>query len=293
MAPAPTKLAGRTTAVIAAAALALGAFAAGPGAPIAAPSPAAGTATTTPRAPGVSRPAVVLELFTSQGCSSCPPADRLLARLSEERSDDLPRLVPLAFHVDYWNYIGWRDPFSAAAWSDRQRRYARALGVATVYTPQLVVDGREDLVGADERRARRAIARAAAVPAAGRVTLSAVAASDRDPGRLTLQVEAHLDQPIDARELEAWVALFENGLETRVRRGENAHRTLENEFVVRRLERALRLPAEPGATRQARATFALDPTWNRLTLGAAAFLQDPGSLRIHASTAASIQELEN
>ena len=114
---------------------------------------------------------VVIELFTSQGCSSCPPADRLLSRLAEEPAYR-GRVVPLAFHVDYWDYIGWRDPFSSPRWSERQRDYGRSLGLGTVYTPQLVIDGRSECVGSQEGDVRREIARALATPAAGRVELS-------------------------------------------------------------------------------------------------------------------------
>lgn len=85
---------------------------------------------------------VVLELFTSQGCSSCPPADKLLGELAGR-----PDVIALAYHVDYWNYIGWTDPFSSKTMSDRQRRYAAAMGLSTIYTPQLVIDGEADIVG--------------------------------------------------------------------------------------------------------------------------------------------------
>jgi hypothetical protein len=101
---------------------------------------------------------VVVELFTSQGCSSCPPADRLLAELVEEFSDE-PRVLALSFHVDYWNSLGWRDPFSSARHSRRQQAYARALG-GGVYTPQMIVSGTEAFVGSRAGRARAAIAKA-------------------------------------------------------------------------------------------------------------------------------------
>ncbi len=101
---------------------------------------------------------VVVELFTSQGCSSCPPADRILAELARSRAD----VLPLAFHVTYWNRLGWPDPFSFEAATDRQRAYRAISGIGGIYTPQAVVDGTQDVVGSDFAELRRAIARAAA-----------------------------------------------------------------------------------------------------------------------------------
>src|SRR5215471_14483241 len=95
---------------------------------------------------------VVVELFTSQGCSSCPPADAVLGKLAK-RSD----VLPLAFHVDYWDYIGWKDPFASKETTDRQYDYGRALCLNMVYTPQMVVDGSQDVVGSDEGAVVRAI----------------------------------------------------------------------------------------------------------------------------------------
>ena len=92
---------------------------------------------------------VLLELFTSQGCSSCPPADRLLTRLAGDRKL-AGQVIPLSFHVDYWDYIGWQDPFASPRWSERQRQYGRAFHSNRVYTPQLVINGRTECVGSQE-----------------------------------------------------------------------------------------------------------------------------------------------
>src|SRR5436190_20900837 len=100
------------------------------------------------------RPTVV-ELFTSQGCSSCPPADALLAQLAGR-----PDLLALSFHVDYWDRLGWKDPFSSAAATQRQHRYAELLGLATVYTPQMVVDGKWQAVGSDRSDVEQALSSA-------------------------------------------------------------------------------------------------------------------------------------
>src|SRR5581483_3518730 len=97
-------------------------------------------------------PRSVLELFTSQGCSSCPPADALAGRLSTD-----PGLLVLSFHVDYWDDLGWKDSFSSQQSTDRQYQYARALRQQTVFTPQLIVNGRRSLVGSQENEVRKAI----------------------------------------------------------------------------------------------------------------------------------------
>src|SRR3546814_16619660 len=94
--------------------------------------------------PGEGRP-VVVELFTSQGCSSCPPADALLVELARE-----PSILALSFHVDYWDYIGWEDPFAEAQYTERQRDYVDRLGLRYVYTPQMVIDGRHNAVGSNQ-----------------------------------------------------------------------------------------------------------------------------------------------
>ena len=227
--------------------------------------------------PAPGGPAVVLELFTSQGCSSCPPADATLSRLG--RDEGLRgRVVPLAFHVDYWNYIGWADPFSSPEWSARQRAYSPPLGLDGVYTPQLVVNGRAHLNGSDESGIRELIAEASRAPAA-RVSVETERAGDG----FAVRVRAELPERLDAGRLRAVVVLFENGVATEVRRGENRGRTLANDYVVRRLEEAFELGPEAGARGEGRVTFAVDPSWRAEHLGVAAFLQDPETMRIHGA----------
>src|SRR6266849_3578517 len=96
---------------------------------------------------------VVVELFTSQGCSSCPPADTLIRELRKQ-----PNVIAIAYHVDYWNYLGWRDPFSSSDWTLRQSQYAHAFGLSSNYTPQIVVGGAREMVGSNDRAVRAAIA---------------------------------------------------------------------------------------------------------------------------------------
>lgn len=168
---------------------------------------------------------VLIELFTSQGCSSCPPADRLAGRLAR-RGD----LVVLSFHVNYWDYIGWRDPFATEATTQRQYAYARALGQRGVYTPEMVIDGRDHVVGSDEAALRRAIARRRdALRRAAAPTIAMI----RDRGRIWVDIGA---APYDG-EADVVLVPYDKRRETRVPRGENRGRTLANFNVARGLER--------------------------------------------------------
>ena len=171
----------------------------------------------------VAAPFAVVELFTSEGCSSCPPADRLLARLVEEAESNGERVFLLSFHVDYWNDLGWADPYSDPAFSDRQRDYARALEERT-YTPQMIVNGQTVFVGSNEARARRAIASALRRPAAASLSLRPVL----DGRTLTVGVDGQI-----AAGVEVHLALVARDVSQRVRRGENAGRTLPHANVVR------------------------------------------------------------
>jgi len=234
---------------------------------------AANTAdTSSPAAP------VVVELFTSQGCSSCPPADRLLTQLGQDPRF-AGRLIPLAFHVDYWNYIGWQDPFSSPRWSARQNDYAHAFRSNRVYTPQLVVNGRSECVGSEEGAVVARISAALAKPPAGQVALTVAPGS----GPVKVEVDATVARAGAKHGLDVLVALYQTGLDTPVKAGENSHRTLHNDYVVRRLEKAFTLPAAPGSRHAGEVTLPVDPSWNRAALGVAAFLQDPVTLEIQGA----------
>jgi hypothetical protein len=157
----------------------------------------------------------LVELFTSQGCSSCPPADDLLADLSTHQPVPGIEVIPLAFHVDYWNRLGWTDPFATPAFTQRQYAYAAALGDSSVYTPEAVINGRVGVVGH-----HRGAILDALVPLA----------------RLSLRLEGDrlLVQGL-LPGLPLWVAVAEDGLSTAVGRGENAGRRLAQPAVVRAL----------------------------------------------------------
>jgi len=226
----------------------------------------------------------VVELFTSQGCSSCPPADRLLAKLAHDPKSQ-GKVIPLSFHVDYWNSIGWQDPFSSARWSDRQKIYgARAFHSNRIYTPQVVVNGRAECVGNDERQVMGKIGDALNQEPAGRVTLAL------DPltpdGHLTIKVGAKMAHNANSGgtgDLDLWVAVYESGLSTSVKAGENASRVLRNDRVVRRFEKALTLPAAAGSEKSAEIVLGIDKRWKQDAIGVAAFLQNPSTLAIEGA----------
>jgi len=224
--------------------------------------------------------AVVVELFTSQGCSTCPPADRLLSKLGEQAA---PRVVALAFHVDFWNHDGWTDPFSSREWTERQVAYARAFGLRQVYTPQAVIDGAAEFVGSDADRILPAIAAAAARPA-GEISLRLEASASK----VLVDAEVALPEALRGRKLEVLFAVCETGLVTSVEHGENGGSVLRDDYVVRSLRTGPRLEAGASGRARAKISLPLSKGWNPSRLGVAAFLQDPRSLEICGATSQSL-----
>lgn len=167
---------------------------------------------------------VVIELFTSQGCNSCPPAEAFMRELAG-RSD----LIAIELHVDYWDYIGWRDPFASRSLTHRQRAYSRAMEQRYVYTPQMIIDGRFQEVGSDRAAVLRLIERARSTKPAGPTIEPMVARGDAPPA-------VRISGPVPAAAV-VWAAALDPTHETEVLRGENGGRRLINTNVVRRLER--------------------------------------------------------
>ena len=180
---------------------------------------------TADRAAAGAGPFAVVELFTSEGCSSCPPADRVLADVAADARERGRRVFPLSFHVDYWDRLGWKDPYGDAAHSQRQSRYASAFEARQVYTPQMIVNGTAEFLGSDRERATAEIERAMAREPASELTLRA----SRD-GRAVSVGYSVTPAPGQA---VVNVALVERGLISKVGRGENSGRTLAHENVVR------------------------------------------------------------
>ncbi len=210
------------------------------------------------------RPAVVVELFSSEGCSSCPPADAVLRDLAAKQPVHGADIIALEMHVDYWNDLGWADPFSADVFTSRQRAYARALGDRSSYTPQMVVDGRVGFTGSERDTAESAIARAAASPKA-RVTLT------RDGDTLSVTVS---DVPAPAPAADVLLAVAEEGLSSDVKRGENAGNVLVHGPVVRALTKLGRIPAETtGRAFERSEAVSLGAGWRRDRVRAVVLVQ--------------------
>lgn len=179
------------------------------------------------------RPTVV-ELFTSEGCSSCPPADRLLAELAQR-----PGILALSFHVDYWDRLGWKDPFSSRAATERQQDYARLLGHGSVYTPQIVVDGRWEGVGSDQAAVAQALDRAGH----GGSEVPVALALNRGQVRVVLGPGGPAEPTPAATVL---LIGYDRRAVSTVERGENAGQTLTHVDVVRSLAEIGRLTGGTG-----------------------------------------------
>jgi hypothetical protein len=186
----------------------------------------------TPGAGAHSDVPVLLELFTSEGCSSCPPADHLLETLDEKQPVPGALLVVLSEHVDYWNRLGWKDPFSSAQFSDRQQVYTSRHGLDGVYTPQLVVDGRYGFVGSDSRAAASAIQKAIREPKVPITITNAV----RKGNELSARIELPPDPSLSSVKAILYVAIADSRQESHVARGENGGRTLAHVAVTRVLK---------------------------------------------------------
>jgi hypothetical protein len=167
----------------------------------------------------------VLELFTSEGCSSCPPADDLLGKIQNEHLDK--EVYALAYHVDYWDHQGWKDNYSQSEYTKRQYAYARLFRTQSIYTPQLVVNGQEEYIGSRETNIRGAITKALEVPAAAELKLEAVLEGNKIS--VTYSVSG---APKDSSLL---LAVVQKSAQTAVKRGENADRVLSHFQIVHHL----------------------------------------------------------
>jgi hypothetical protein len=237
---------------------------------------ASGRAMPAPRVP------VLVELFTSEGCSSCPPADQLLARLQSDQPVDSAEIVPIGLHVDYWDRLGWKDRFSSAALTNRQQVYGANFRLDSVYTPQMIVDGRTQLIGSDGKAVVKAIGEALRAPHAA-VLLSVDAAGADIEVRVAVEQLPALGH---ADRAEVVVAVTEDRLTSNVTRGENRGRTLTHAAVVRSMTAIGQVAAGESSLR-ARVPIGAD--WNRDALKVVAFVQEQRGRAILGASAASLR----
>ena len=207
----------------------------------------------------------LLELYTSEGCSSCPPVDKWMSGIKADK------VTPLAFHVDYWDYLGgkdrgWKDRFSKAEYSDRQRKTAAFGGAGFVYTPQFVMNGR-DFKGWDNSRLRDQIASSQNVASRANLTLNVV---NEVGGDITLQASAQAVKPMDAKYSDIFIAIYENKLVSPVKAGENSGSTLKHDYVVRELFGAYQMTNQNTFSK----SFTLKPEWKTRDGGAVIFVQN-------------------
>lgn len=213
----------------------------------------------------------LLELYTSEGCNSCPPTDRWVSELPS-RGFTADRLLALAFHVDYWNYLGWDDPFAQARFSERQRLASNRNKARFVYTPQLMLNGRDyrrGLIRDDFADKISAINRDKP-----RATITLMHASPAN-GSLAVRANIALDNMIERNFAQTYLAIYENRLANQVRAGENRGKKLQHDFVVREL--AGPFAADASGSLKITHSFKLASDWKPDDLNIAAFVQDQRS----------------
>jgi hypothetical protein len=230
-----------------------------------------------PVAPDPAATPVLVELFTSEGCSSCPPADALLSRFGRTQPVPGANIIPLEEHVDYWDRLGWKDPFSSEAATARQNEYGSAFGGEQIYTPQMIVDGRTEFVGSSDSAALRAIRSASQSPKPN-VQLDWGAGDN-----LKINVSP-ITGATRGDDLQLFLVVAENMLHTDVKRGENAGRALEHNGVVRQLSLVAKINSPSSGFSS---TTVVHPAheWNRENLRAVVFVQERHSRHVLAVAA--------
>jgi hypothetical protein len=223
-----------------------------------------------------SRVPVVVELFTSEGCSSCPPADALLRKFDAQPFPSA-ELIVLSEHVDYWNHIGWTDPYSSRTYSERQSAYGDRLHVDGVYTPQMIVDGTREFVGSNSDDAERAISRATG---ASKIPVR-ITDAKLEGNRLHARIEAG-PLPVGTRSADIILIAALNHAESQVAAGENSGRRLTHVAVVRVLKKAGAL--SPGRSFTQEVVVKLEKHVDPADLRVIALVQEPGPGKILGAT---------
>ena len=219
---------------------------------------------------------VVVELFTSEGCSSCPPADALLVKLSQMGGANGPEVIVLGEHVDYWNYIGWTDRFSSPQYTWRQQEYEQHFGLASAYTPQMVIDGQRQLVGNDISGITREIDAASKNEKPAKITLARLSGDAYE-----VSVRAGSGKG------KVYLAVTEDGLSSEVKNGENGGRTLHHAGVVRELRTIGSLSK---GEFQGKVEVPVKHDWNPANLKLVVFLQQGDSGPILGATSLRLNQ---
>lgn len=215
------------------------------------------------------KPGILVELFTSEGCSSCPPADQLLRQVDSRTMPNGDQIIVLGEHVDYWDGTGWRDRFSSREFTDRQAEYARRFNLSGPYTPQMVVDGRREFVGNDPGLLQSALNEAASRPKAG------ITISSEEIGATEIVIRIKVAPLNDGpKHAELFVALAGNTDETQIGGGENSGKVLRHAAAVRNLEKAAKL-GQQGIEKEVR--LRIPKTVSVQNLRIIAFLQEPNN----------------
>jgi hypothetical protein len=231
---------------------------------------------------------VVLELFTSEGCSSCPPADALLAKWEEEQPVAGAEIIALEEHVDYWDHQGWNDPYSSAQWTQRQETYALGFKDHGVYTPELVVNGQTGFVASHQGDAYRAVVSAAREPRIA-VSLTILPSEKRDHASVKVEVGKLQDeQPREAAEV--WLAITEKALHTAVTGGENSGHELRHAAVVRSLHKAGNAERNAPVAFSGQQDLKVESGWKRQNLRVVAFVQEKHSSRILGAASVRLEQ---
>ena len=220
----------------------------------------------------------LVELYTSEGCSSCPPADRWVSRLDRD-GYNVDEVIPLSLHVDYWDQLGWKDRFASARFTERQRVLASLAGSRVVYTPEVFLNSRELRNWDSVAQFRQAVQKINATPARAEIRLELEPVS---AAQLPVKASFTLKPGAAVRQPQAFIAVYERKLITDVKAGENRNVTLRHDYVVREWIGPLELD---GGAAEYRKTLALDRAWNQKNLGIAAIIQDPGSGEVLQATA--------
>jgi hypothetical protein len=229
------------------------------------------------------REPVVVELFTSEGCSSCPPADALLAELDAKQPLGSTEIIAIEEHVDYWDELGWKDPYSSSTWTARQNDYAGTLHNGSAYTPQMVVDGTAGFVGSRGGTARQEIEKAATNRKAS-VEVSQISPVENKAVTLKVNIEKSLSvSPKDTAEVI--VAITESGLRSSVKGGENNGKDLQHSPVLREFRVIGAVGKSGGEGFTAQPAVKLDAKWNVANLRAVVFIQEKKSRRILGAAA--------